>query len=556
MTDSDENLLLRDTAKQVQDIATLSRDVEHANNALSPIFNKEKEQKRLKQAQLIGEIGAQVMDIVRTEGELKAQKAAEAKGDSKVERPKDGDSVAQWEDYKKALTESPTYKAEMQKYGTGSDFQRAAQAATAAIQALAGGDIQKAIASGASPYLAQLVKDVTMPKDESKATASYIAANAMAHAVVGAVVAQLSGQDAAAGALGASSGELAARAIMAKEYPGKTANDLTEAEKQSVSALSTLAAGLVSGLASNSTASAASGAQSGRNAVENNFLSTEENRQRLSEMSFCGSDSACKDGVTEKFKKISDEQIKSVENCSSVDVCVVKAKEMAELQADYGQRIEELGEKLRANGRLNGADLEEWTYLHIVTPALEAGRLKAIHNAQAVGGSDEASQLAINTIAQAGATSAAGIIGAAGKSTNKTEKAVSGSLSGQPTKLPPNASAENIRSLQRENEGAAILSQNGYHVEQNPVTLGAKNPDYKINGEIFDNIAPKTNSVRNIYDRALEKVNSGQTNNVVINLADTKANVSDLQKQFHDWPIKGLDKVIVIDQSGKPIKIK
>ncbi|MEQ9917255.1 hypothetical protein ABRQ01_11330 [Pectobacterium aroidearum] len=109
----------------VLDIATLNRDVEHANNALSPIFNKEKEQKRLTQAQLIGEIGAQVMDIVRTEGELKAQKAAEAKGDATVERPKDGDPVAMWEDYKKALTESPTYKAEMQKYGTGSDFQRA-----------------------------------------------------------------------------------------------------------------------------------------------------------------------------------------------------------------------------------------------------------------------------------------------------------------------------------------------------------------------------------------------------------------------------------------------
>ncbi|WP_350316719.1 hemagglutinin repeat-containing protein [Pectobacterium aroidearum] len=277
---SDGTLLLRDTAKQMQDIATLSRDVEHANNALSPIFNKEKEQKRLKQAQLIGEIGAQVMDIVRTEGELKAQKAAEAKGDSKVKRPKDGDPVAMWEDYKKALTESPTYKAEMQKYGTGSDFQRAAQAATAAIQALAGGDIQKAIASGASPYLAQLVKDVTLPKDESKITASDIAANAMAHAVVGAVVAQLSGQDAAAGAIGASSGELAARAIMATQYPGKTANDLTEAEKQSVSALSTLAAGLVSGLAGNSTASAASGAQSGRNAVENNALSSQDEKKR------------------------------------------------------------------------------------------------------------------------------------------------------------------------------------------------------------------------------------------------------------------------------------
>jgi len=108
--------------------------------------------------------------------------------------------------------------------------------------------------------------------------------------------------------------------------------------------------------------------------------------------------------------------------------------------------------------------------------------------------------------------------------------ATTGSLSGQPTKLPPNASAENIRSLQRENEGAVILSQNGYHVEQNPVTAGVKNPDYKVNGEVFDNIVPKTNSVRNIYDRVLEKVNSGQTNNVVINLADTKASVSDLQK--------------------------
>ncbi len=90
------------------------------------------------------------------------------------------------------------------------------------------------------------------------------------------MVAQLSGQDAAAGAIGASSGELAARAVMAKVYPGKTTNDLTEEEKQSVSALSTLASGLVSGLAGNSSASAASGAQSGRNAVENNFLSAKE----------------------------------------------------------------------------------------------------------------------------------------------------------------------------------------------------------------------------------------------------------------------------------------
>ncbi|UUE59798.1 hypothetical protein L0Y24_10980 [Pectobacterium aroidearum] len=99
---------------------------------------------------------------------------------------------------------------------------------------------------------------------------------------------------------------------------------------------------------------------------------------------------------------------------------------MAELQAGYGQRIEELGEKLRADGSLSGADLQEWAYLHVVTPALEAGRLQAIHNAQAAGGSDEASQFAINTIAQAGAAGAAGAvtrgIGKGGKNPEKSVK--------------------------------------------------------------------------------------------------------------------------------------
>ncbi|WP_241007216.1 MULTISPECIES: hypothetical protein [Pectobacterium] len=85
-SDNDRGIGRKSSAR----ITTLSRDVEHSNNALSPIFNKEKEQKRLKQAQLIGEIGAQLMDIVRTEGELKTQKAAEAKGDATVEGSKDG----------------------------------------------------------------------------------------------------------------------------------------------------------------------------------------------------------------------------------------------------------------------------------------------------------------------------------------------------------------------------------------------------------------------------------------------------------------------------------
>ncbi|HHB9442390.1 TPA: hemagglutinin repeat-containing protein, partial [Yersinia enterocolitica] len=49
---SDGTITIRDTDKQQQNVAGLSRDVEHANNALSPIFDKEKEQNRLREAQL------------------------------------------------------------------------------------------------------------------------------------------------------------------------------------------------------------------------------------------------------------------------------------------------------------------------------------------------------------------------------------------------------------------------------------------------------------------------------------------------------------------------
>ncbi|END9081548.1 hemagglutinin, partial [Yersinia enterocolitica] len=72
---SDGTITVRDTDKQQQNVADLSRDVEHANNALSPIFDKEKEQNRLREAQLIGEIGSQVSDVIRTQGDINGLKA-------------------------------------------------------------------------------------------------------------------------------------------------------------------------------------------------------------------------------------------------------------------------------------------------------------------------------------------------------------------------------------------------------------------------------------------------------------------------------------------------
>ncbi|MGN2453188.1 VENN motif pre-toxin domain-containing protein, partial [Klebsiella electrica] len=44
---SEGAIIVRDKDKQQQDVASLSRDVEHASQTLSPIFDKEKEQQRL-----------------------------------------------------------------------------------------------------------------------------------------------------------------------------------------------------------------------------------------------------------------------------------------------------------------------------------------------------------------------------------------------------------------------------------------------------------------------------------------------------------------------------
>lgn len=249
---SDGSLTIRDTENQRQDVAYLSRDAAHANGSISPIFDKEKEQKRLEIAQTLGEIGNQAMDIARTAGDIKGLNAA------KEQHP---------EMSAEELRKTPEYQAEMQKFGTGSDIQQGLQAATAVLQGLAGGDLQAAIAGGAAPYLAEQIK-LRVGEDN-------IAANTLAHAVLGAVVAELQGRDAGAGAAGAVTGELIARQL----YPDVKREDLTEEQKQTISALSTMAAALAGGLVGDDTASAIAGAQAGKNAVENNLLGGNEESQ-------------------------------------------------------------------------------------------------------------------------------------------------------------------------------------------------------------------------------------------------------------------------------------
>lgn len=264
---SEGTLIIRDKENQKQDVADLSRDAEHANGSISPIFDKEKEQQRLQEVQLIGEIGSQAVDIANTYGETEGLKAArDALSKEGVTEPDADASDALKKAYQDALRGTYAYKTTTAKYGTGSDLQRGIQAATAALQGLAGSDLKAALAGASAPELAYRIGHGMGIDDNT-------AAKTIAHAILGGAVAALQGNSAAAGAAGATTGELAAKAIAGMLYPDvKDLSTLSEEQKQTVSALATISAGMAGGLAGDSTGSAAAGAQAGKNAAENNSL--------------------------------------------------------------------------------------------------------------------------------------------------------------------------------------------------------------------------------------------------------------------------------------------
>ncbi|MGY3068297.1 hypothetical protein ACVWYR_003643 [Pantoea agglomerans] len=271
---SEGTIVIRDKEKQKQDVADLSRDVANANPGLEVIFDKEKEQNRLKAAQLIGEIGAQAGDIARTQGEIIATRKANDKMSGVTQTDRDR-ALAELkaQDPTKQYSASDVNKQVYSNYynqafaesgfGTGGKMQQAISAVTAAVQGLSGGNVAQAVSGAASPYLATEIHRLTEGNPE---------AQAMAHAVLGAVTSYASGNSALTGAAGAVSGELMAQLVMKQLYPGKTVSDLSETDKQTISVLGTLAAGLAGGMTGDSTANVMAGAQAGKNAVENNFL--------------------------------------------------------------------------------------------------------------------------------------------------------------------------------------------------------------------------------------------------------------------------------------------
>ena len=286
-------LIIRNQDEQQQNIADLSRDTESANNPLKQIFDKQKELDKIETVELIKDIAQQAKSITQKYDRIQAQKDldnnkdkldkldAAAKEEAIKEQaraeqdpnyqPKSYDEI--YAQYYHDEVDNIVINNAQKNLGTmGSDVSKGIDTATAIITGIITGDITGGLAGASAPWLAEQIKLHTGHLDkDGKWQTDDIASNLIAHAILGAVVAELQGNSALSGGAGAVAGEVAAD-IIRKQLYGKEVKDLTEEEKQTISALSQLASGLAVAAGGGNIGDASAAISSSKNAVENNYL--------------------------------------------------------------------------------------------------------------------------------------------------------------------------------------------------------------------------------------------------------------------------------------------
>lgn len=182
---------------------------------------------------------------------------------------------------------------EAKEWEMGGKYKQAVDAVTNAVVLFLGSNGTEGIVVGAaSPYVNSQIKEATKGNK---------GANLVAHAIWGAVEAYSQGEKAGTGAIAAVTGEVGAK-IIAESLYGKSPENLTEAEKRTVSELSQVAAGLASGLTVGGDSHiAVTSAQTGKtvaeNAVENNALTNKYSYELLDKKEKALSDKLTAHGV-------------------------------------------------------------------------------------------------------------------------------------------------------------------------------------------------------------------------------------------------------------------
>ncbi|WP_394549853.1 hemagglutinin repeat-containing protein [Pantoea sp. SGAir0183] len=248
---------IRDPASQKQDLATLSRDTDSASGALSDHFNAQKVQDNLDVQREMTALGQQA--IQSTFDYLKEKEKNE-----QLDKLKDDPAFNKLTPEQKSLVLSSLDKQTEEKYGIGSKMQIAAQAVSGVFSALAGGNASGAVAAGAAPLLAQMIKQASGDNDAMRILLHTLASGLIARAQGGSV--------AGAAAGGFTAAALGTNDALSKLFFGKEAALLTADEKQLIANIVTLAGAGVGGAVGAGTG-AGSGGSAARTEVENNTLS-------------------------------------------------------------------------------------------------------------------------------------------------------------------------------------------------------------------------------------------------------------------------------------------
>ena len=222
-------LIIRNKEQQKQDISELSRDTESANNPLKQIFDKQKELDKIETVELIKDIAQQAKSVMNKYDRIQAQNDVDKNKDalSKLEAEKAYNKLSDAEKAKYKTVEDYYNQNKDYFYYVAVDEQLKTNRENNKNLGGMGSDVSKGIDSAISIVTGIITGNIT--------------------------------------------GGLAAD-IIRKQLYDKEVKDLTEAEKQNISALAQLATGLAVASVGGDVGDVSTGIAAGKNEAENNFL--------------------------------------------------------------------------------------------------------------------------------------------------------------------------------------------------------------------------------------------------------------------------------------------
>ena len=349
-----QNIIIKDEAEQLkrtgktvqEEIAAIKTDIttESApsqSGKLENRFNKDDVQKELdfqrevteKFGPNVAEAGSLLANKFGEEAKAKRHEAAIALEEAEKAKAENNNETNRAL-VKQARDNFETASREAKEWETGGSQRLVIDSALNVIStALAGRPAAEVVASGLSPVVNNQIKKATTDAKGNVNTAL----NLTAHALWGAVEAYAGNRNVAAGAVGAAGGEVAAHFLASTLY-NKSPEKLSEEEKRTVSSLSQVAAGIAGGSLSDSSDGAIIAAKTAKDAVENNYLWQEEQKEFEKKMLECKSKGEdCTSVVNEYLDKSNKRSRELYERCKDGGVRCAGMEEVIDVSTNIAR---------------------------------------------------------------------------------------------------------------------------------------------------------------------------------------------------------------------------